>query len=279
MVGILAEYGIAPTFGQWVKYGLPFVPVMALVIAGYFYLYFRKRLTIKDVDVAALVRREVEKIGPWTRDERLTAVVLGLVVVLWITASGQLGMGGPALIGIVLLAVLRVVAWRDINRISWDVVALYGSATAMGAGLAYTGASLWMASSFVQVLPEMFSQGTGLAIACSFFTGLCTQFMSDGATVAALGPIAVPMAQLSGTHPWMIGLATAFASSFANTLLSGTPNNAIAYSLAKDLDTGEQLVTINDFLKHGAIVTLLAFAVLWGWLFLVYWRWIGFSGH
>ncbi len=276
MIGILGDYGLAPTFAQWVKYGLPFVPVMALVIACYFYFRFRGRLQVKDVDVAHLVRREADKIGAMTRQEYITAAVLALVIFLWITASDKLGMGGPVLLGIVLLAIFRVMAWRDINKISWDVVALYGSATAMGAGLAYTGAALWIAASFVNFLPEIFSQGTGLAIACSFFTGICTQFMSDGATVSAIGPIAVPMAQISGTHPWMVGFATAFASSFANTLISGTPNNAIAYSLAKDLDTGEQLVTLADFLKHGAVVTLLAFLVLWGWLFLGYWRWVGF---
>ena len=37
MIGILSDYGSAPTFGEWVKYGLPFVPVMALVIATYFF--------------------------------------------------------------------------------------------------------------------------------------------------------------------------------------------------------------------------------------------------
>jgi len=86
----------------------------------------------------------------------------------------------------------------------------------------------------------------------------------------------VPMASLSGTHPWMVGFATAFASSFANCLIIGTPNNAIAYSLAKDMDTGEQLVTLGDFLKHGVVITVLALLVLWGWAILGYWRWIGF---
>ena len=33
MIGILSDYDLAPTFGEWVKYGLPFVPVMALVPA------------------------------------------------------------------------------------------------------------------------------------------------------------------------------------------------------------------------------------------------------
>ena len=56
----------------------------------------------------------------------------------------------------------------------------------------------------------------------------------------------------------------------------GTPNNAIAYALAKDPVTGEQLVTLGDFLKHGLAVLLLSLAVLWGWTFFGYWRWIGF---
>ena len=39
-----------------------------------------------------------------------------------------------------------------------------------------------------------------------------------------------------------------------------------------------QLVTQGDFLKHGAVVFVLSFIVLWGWAFLGYWRWIGFDG-
>ncbi|MEA3297032.1 MAG: anion permease [candidate division Zixibacteria bacterium] len=119
---------------------------------------------------------------------------------------------------------------------------------------------------------EMF----GLAIATSLFTGLCTNFMSDGATVSAIGPITVPMATISGTHPWMIAFATAFASSFAHMLIIGTPNNAIAYAMAKDPLTGEQLVTLGDFLKHGSAILVLSFAVLWGWVFFGYWQFIGF---
>ena len=99
--------------------------------------------------------------------------------------------------------------------------------------------------------------------------------MSDGATVAAVGPITVPMATLSGTSPIAVGLATAFASSFASMLIIGTPNNAIVYALAKDPETGEQLVTMKDFLLHGTVVLLLNFAVLWLWVIFGYWRWLG----
>lgn len=278
MIGILADYGMAPTFGQWVMYGLPYVPVMAMVIAAYFYLAVYRKLRVKSVDVAAIVRAEAKRQGPMTRDEYITAATLVLVIVLWITGgeTGGLGMGGPVLLGIVILAAARIVTWPDVNKISWDVVALYASASAMGAGLAATGAALWIANGFVSGLPSFMSSGEGLAIASSLFTGVTTNFMSDGATVSALGPVAVPMAQLSGTPPWMVGFATAFASSFANVFIIGTPNNAIAYSLAKDMDTGEQLVTLRDFAKHGLVVTVLALVVLWGWAFFGYWKWLGF---
>src|SRR4030042_1881780 len=102
MVGILADYGMAPSFGQWVKLGFPFVPVMALAIAAYFYLVFRKKIQVKDLDIAARVREESDKIGKMTGDEYKAAGVLLLLVVLGTTLSHGFGMGGPALLCIVL---------------------------------------------------------------------------------------------------------------------------------------------------------------------------------
>jgi sodium-dependent dicarboxylate transporter 2/3/5 len=276
MLGILTDYGAAPTFGQWVRYGLPFVPVMALVIAAYFYAAFDRKVLVKKLNASALVRQASERIGPMNRNEYVTAVMLVVLILLWITSSDKYGMGGPVLLCIVMLNVLRVIRWRDIAGIPWDVVALYASACALGKGLAVSGAALYLADGFVKALPEAMRAGEGLAIAVSLFTGITTNFMSDGATVSAIGPIVIPMATISGTNPWMIGLATAFASSFAHMLIIGTPNNAIAYALAKDPATGEQLVTLGDFLKHGFVVLLLSFSVLWFWAFLGYWRLIGF---
>ena len=276
MVGILADYGVAPAFGQWVKYGLPFVPVMGLVIGLYFYLVLRSKTKVKNLNVASIVRQASQKIGPMDKKEYITASILIGLILLWITCSEKLGMGGPVIIALVLLNFFRVLRWKDVASIHWEVVALYASACALGKGLAVTGAALSLADGFISLLPEFMSQGVGLAIATSLFTGITTNFMSDGATVSAIGPITVPMAYISNTHPWMIGFATAFASSFAHMLVIGTPNNAIAYAMAKDPVTGEQLVTLGDFLKHGIAILLLSFAVLWLWTFIGYWRWIGF---
>ncbi len=276
MLGIFSDYGIELSFGQWVKMGLPFVPVMALTIAAYFLIVFRKKVKVKSVNVAAEVKREAAKIGRMTADEYKAASVLVLLIVLWITMSGSVGMGGPVILALVLLNVLGILTWKDINGIHLDVVALYAAASAMGYGLASTGAALWLANSFMSILPDFLRSGTGLCMSTSLITGILTNFMSDGATVAAVGPITVPMATLSGTSPIMIGLSTAFASSFAHMLIIGTPNNAIVYSMARDPETGEQLLTMKDFFVHGFAVFILSMIVLWVWVFFGYWKWITF---
>ncbi|CAN2045960.1 solute carrier family 13 (sodium-dependent dicarboxylate transporter), member 2/3/5 [Candidatus Magnetomoraceae bacterium gMMP-13] len=275
MLGIFSDYGINITFGQWVKLGLPFVPVMSLTISIYFLLMLKRKIKVKTVDIAAQVKLETEKIGKMTPDEYKAAGVLVLVILLWTTLSSRFGMGGPVILCLVLLNILGVLRWKDINGIHWDVVALYAAASAMGYGLASTGAALWLANSFVSILPEFLTKGIGLCMSTSFITGILTNFMSDGATVAAVGPITVPMGTLSGTSPVLVGLSTAFASSFAHMLIIGTPNNAIVYSMAQDPETGEQLVTMKDFFVHGFAVFLLSLAVLWIWVFFGYWQWFG----
>jgi solute carrier family 13 (sodium-dependent dicarboxylate transporter), member 2/3/5 len=276
MLGILADYGIHVSFAQWLKCGLPFVPVMALVNAAYFFFVFRRKLQVKHFDVAAEVRRESEKIGKMTPQEYRTAFVLVALILLWVTCSQYVGMGGPVILAIVALNILGVLRWKDVNGIHWDVVALYAGASAMGSGLAATGAAVWVANGLVGILPEALKTGEGLAVSASLITGILTNFMSDGATVAAMGPITVPMATLAGVSPLKVGLATAFSSSFAFMFIIGTPNNAICYSIAKDPDTGEQLVTMRDFLVHGTAVLVLSQIVLCGWVFFGYWRFVSF---
>jgi len=273
MIAILGDYGISLSFGQWVMYGLPFVPVAAIAVGLYFYLWGRNKIKIKTLNVSAAVRRESDKIGKMTMDEYKTAVVLVILIFMWSAFSSRFGMGGPVILALVVLNILGILRWKDVQSIHWDVVFLYAAASAMGTGLAMTGAALLIADAFVAVLPTfMATSAAGLSIAVSLFTGVLTNFMSDGATVAAIGPIAVPMATIAGVSPIMVGLSTAFASSFAHMLIIGTPNNAIIFALAKDYETGEQLITMKDFFVHGFMVLLLSFAILWGWVILGYWQ-------
>ena len=279
MVGYLMEYGSAISFLDWMKYGMPFVPLMGVVIGAYMYIRCKPRFQVQGVNPAEIVKAEVAKMPKFGGKEAAMAVILVILVAAWIILGEHSGLGGPTLYAVFAMFLCRIVTWDDIQEgVALDVVGLYAAACAMGLGLKFTGGALWLANTFVALLPEAIAHGEMLAIGISVLTGTMTNFMSDGATVAALGPIVLPMSDLANVHVWKLGLACAFSSSFANFLVVGTPNNAIAFGMGKDPETGERLLSVFDFVKYGLPVTILAWLVLWFWAILGYWRFLSWPG-
>jgi solute carrier family 13 (sodium-dependent dicarboxylate transporter), member 2/3/5 len=275
MVGYLMEYGMPITFLQWMKYGLPFVPFMAVVIGAYMYIRFKPKFKVPDVNPSEVVKAEVANMPKFGGKEAAMAVILVLLIIGWIVLGEEAGLGGPTLYAVAAMFLCRIVEWEDIQLgVAFDVVGLYAAACAMGVGLKFTGGALWLAQAFVGFLPDFMTRGDGLVIGVSLLTGIMTNFMSDGATVAALGPIVLPMATLANVSVWKVGLVTAFSSSFANFLVVGTPNNAIAFGMGRDPETGERLLDVMDFVKYGLPVTILAWLVLWGWAVFGYWKFL-----
>jgi sodium-dependent dicarboxylate transporter 2/3/5 len=254
---------------------MPYVLLTALLVGLFLFLAFRRKIKVPRPDFSAFVRQEVASMPRMAGKEIAMALILLLVVVLWITSSRRFGLGGPCMFAVVLMLVGGIVTWKDMQtKIRFDVVGLYAAACAMGVGLKVTGASLWLARATVGALPSQLSHGAPLMVATSLFTSGLTNFMSDGATVAAIGPVVLSMAKVAGVHLWQLGLVCAFASSFANVLIVGTPNNAIAYAAGVDPQTGERLLTLRDFVLYGVPVTAIALATLWGWTILGYWTWM-----
>jgi sodium-dependent dicarboxylate transporter 2/3/5 len=228
---------------------------------------------VKDINPSEIVKAEVARMPKFGGKEAAMAIILVILVAAWIILGEHSGLGGPTLYAVMAMFLCRIITWEDVqDGVAFDVVGLYAAACAMGVALKFTGGALWMAIAFVDVLPDFLAKGDNLAIGVSLLTGLMTNFMSDGATVAALGPIVLPMASLADVHVWKIGLACAFSSSFANFLVVGTPNNAIVFGMGRDPETGQRLLDVMDFIKYGVPVTLIAWLVLWFWAIFGYWR-------
>jgi len=273
MVGYLMANGTPIGFMDWVKFGMPFVPVCAACIGMYMYFMLRSRFKVPTFNPSDIVKAEAERMGKMSVREIAMAIILVVLVAAWIILGEHSGLGGPTLYAVMAMFLCRIVTWDDLQKgVSFDVVGLYAAACAMGVGLKFTGGALWMANAFVGYLPDFLTKGDNLAVGVSLLSGTITNFMSDGATVAALGPIVLPMGTLAEVHPWKVGLACAFASSFANALVVGTPNNAIAFSMCRDPETGERLMEVTDFIKYGVGVTVIAWLVLWFWSIFGYWQ-------
>jgi sodium-dependent dicarboxylate transporter 2/3/5 len=273
MVGYLMGYGCPISFLQWMKYGMPFVPVMGFLLGLFMYLVIKPKFKVKDINPSEAVKMEVARMPRFGGKEAIMGVILVALIATWIILGEEFGLGGPTLYAVIAMFLAKILTWEDIQEgVAFDVVGLYAAACAMGVALKFNGSAIWIARVFVDALPDFLSKGDALAIGVSLATGTMTNFMSDGATVASLGPIFIPMAQMGDVHVWKVGLACAFSSSFANFLIVGTPNNAIAYAMGKDPETGEKLLDVMDFVKYGIPVTIMALLVLWLWAIFGYWR-------
>jgi len=274
MIGYFSDYNLPMDFLTWMMYGFPVVPPLA--IACGFWVYFtmaRKTGPALNMDLGHIMKKASEGMGPLRGKELLMAILFVLQVVAWMVLSGSIGLGGATMLIVFFILVTGLMTWEDVQqRVRFDVVGLYAGACAMGIALKYTGAGVWLAQTFVAILPTFFHEGMGIVLASSLITTIVTNFMSDGAAVGSLGPVVLPMAAIGGVHLWKVGLACSFGSSYAHGMIVGTVNNAIAYGMAKHPETGEQLISPFDFIKYGVPFVFISVLILWVVCFFGYWQ-------
>ena len=281
MMGYWQGYNVPMDFFTWMKYGFPLVPILGVIVAVYMIVLFSRKIKVRDLTPGlTAIKDENRKMGKMKYAEYVTFAMLLVILLLWVFASGTLGLGGPALLALLIPVIFRTTDWHKIlNGISWDAWFMYCGALTMGALLKESGAAIWLAQSVMSILSSLgMSQGFGLWVGLSSFSGLMTNFMSDAGTTALLGPIVIPMGIMSNVpgEPWASGMAVAFATSFAHFLIVGTPNNAIVYGLGTYPDTGERAIQPIDFVKYGFALFVICMAAVWVIGFLGTFNIIGF---
>jgi len=281
MMGFWSEYNVPMDFFTWMKYGLPMVPILAVIVAVYMLVLFGRKIKTRDLTPGLVaIKEETRRMGKMKYPEFVTFGMLLLILFLWILGGEELGLGGPSLLALLIPVLFRTTDWKKIlGGVSWDAWFMYCGALTLGALLKESGAALWLAQSFLKILGYVgMSSGIGLWVGLSSLSGLMTNFMSDAGTTALLGPIVIPMGIMTGVQgePWAVGLAVAFATSFAHFLIVGTPNNAIVYGLGVYPDTGERMIHPMDFLKYGFVLFLLSMMVIWTVGFFVVYNIVGF---
>lgn len=280
MLQYFEEYGVPMSFAQWLLYGLPLVPILGIFVAIYVLTIFRPR--IKDLTPGIKKLKEEVKGRKMSRNEFLVLIIMLVTLSLWIFGEKLeiLGLGAAALFAMLAPVLLRIVSWEKMLReIPWDAWFVYIGALGLGSFMKETGAGLWLATEFMNIISKIFEpEGLSLWIFATIMSGFITNFMSDAATVALLGPITLPMGIMSNHpyEPWAVGLATAFASSYAHFLVIGTPNNVIVYALGRYPDSGKRILRASDFVIYGAGIFMISMIITWIFGFILIYNLVGF---
>ena len=236
--GALENAGLAISFIDWMKYGVPLT--LALTVICWFVL---TRIFVKDntpISLEFLENQETGTSPDFIRQRRIVLVVIIVTVGLWLTSSLHgIKVAAVCAVPLVIFTLTGVLEGKDIKGLPWDTLLLVAGGLSLGIALEQTG----LLSYYGQKLITMEINSIALMVIFAFITMLVCNVMSNTAASTVMIPLG--MAILVGFKS-EIALIIALSASTALFLPVSSPSNAIVYSTGyleqKDFRIGGLLV-------------------------------------
>lgn len=129
--------GISINWASWLWAAS--VPGLVAIVVVPWALYRLSPPEIRHTpEAATMARRELEEMGPMSRDQRIVLMVFVAVCGLWATSSWHTMQSTTVgLFGVAILLATKALSWRDAmtEHVGWDVFVWYGGLIRMGEAL------------------------------------------------------------------------------------------------------------------------------------------------
>jgi sodium-dependent dicarboxylate transporter 2/3/5 len=270
---IRSQLGVEIPFFSWMLIGVPIVLVLFVLL--YLYLNAAAPAGVAELPAGAeLIRRERERLGPWTRGQRSVAFAFAMTVALWIlpgivavvagedsagyqALGRQLPEGVAALLGAMLLFILPgkegpAITWQEAVQIDWGVVLLYGGGFALGVLSFQTGLAEAMGRGLTGLLP--IEGSLGMLVASVVVAVILSETTSNTAAANMVVPVVISVAKAAGLDPLEPALGATLAASLGFMLPVSTPCNAIVY--------GSGYIPLGQMIRHGLALDLAGILVI-----------------
>lgn len=242
------------TYGEWFQWGFP--PALVMTVLSWLVIQFCFRLE-KPVDgrESLYLQKQLADLGPVTKQEICTSVIIAVTVVLWIFGS-RWGIDSTtaALLGAVLLflPMCSVLEWKDCQSgISISVVFVISGGISLGDAMARTGAADWLAERVFGFLNSEISLTLSIVLIIAVVQFMHVFFVGTATMANAFFPILISVAARIQVSPLCIILPAAFMiGGYPVLTFFNTTPNILCY------DTGS-LKSI-DFIKTGIPISVLA---------------------
>jgi sodium-dependent dicarboxylate transporter 2/3/5 len=267
-VAFLAQnYDIHLGFADWLVFGLPTV-LLLLPVSWWIVVRLTHPFELADIAQArAAVRRERESLGRIGTSEKRVVAIFGAAAIAWVASpwlrelpglAGLSDMGISMLAGLALFIVpagkadpARLLDGRDLKRVPWDMLFLFGGGLALAALIQDSGLSQRIGGWLVAFASWPTWLLTILVVLVIVFW---TELSSNVATAATFMPILAALSTAAGTPLLQLVIPAAMAASCGFMLPVGTAPNAIVYGSAR--------VSMRDMMRAGLPLDILAAVVV-----------------
>ncbi|OPY62213.1 MAG: L-tartrate/succinate antiporter [Pelotomaculum sp. PtaU1.Bin065] len=149
VVGLLEGAGITISYLKWLLMAFPAVLIASLLLAIIIPKIYPPEVAKVDEKMFEQFKAELTSLGPMSKDEKKTAIIVGLVILCWMICDliGYsfiiFGVMGAVFL---MFPFLKVVDDKDFNkRISWDAIYFVGVCMTLGNVLETTGVAEYLA--------------------------------------------------------------------------------------------------------------------------------------
>ncbi|MFG0274149.1 MAG: SLC13 family permease [Phycisphaerales bacterium] len=268
------EFDITIGFGEWMAVGAPFSAVFG-VITWAMLVYVLYPVRIRELPGGrALIRTELQRLGPMSRAEWMVFVVFLTTATLWIFRQRLAGwdwLAGAApvvtriddtVIAIAAAALLFalpveprrgvfVMNWTFAKRLPWGVLLLFGGGLSLARAVGASGLDEWLGAQVGALgwLPTL-----ALVIVITTVVVFLTEVTSNTATATTFLPILAGVGVGLGVNLPTLLVPAAIAASCAFMMPVATPPNAIVF--------GSGRVTIGQMVKVGIWLNLIGIVLI-----------------
>lgn len=217
-------------------------------------------------EVPAWAAKELEKLGPLTRNETIMGLLAVLALVLWIGGDYfRINGTTAALVVLCLMVLLGVVSWNDItaNKQAWSVLAWFGTLVALASGLKNVGFLDWFAKHSVMMMSGFSPTMVGLGLVIIFYVGHYFFASTTAHVTALLALFITTAAAVPGIPVPQLALVLMLSLGFMGIITPyGTGPSPIWY--------GANYIKTSEFWFLGAVFGLLYLAatvfILYPWV-------------
>mgnify|MGYP001250198297 CR=1 FL=1 len=266
LAGIIQEsYGVEITFSQWLIFGLP-ISLLFLFLSWIYLTKVAFKFKQKEFPGGKEeINNQLKKLGKVSFEEKMIFMVFILTAFSWISRSFLLEKFIPgiddtviAMSSAFLLFLLpskekgnNLMNWKDVVKLPWDILILFGGGMALALGFESSGLALWIGNQLIEL--ETFPLILLLLILIASVNFL-TEITSNLATTAMLLPVLVSLANAIGVNPYVLLVGATVAASCAFMLPVATPPNAVVF--------GSGYLKIEDMIKKGLWMNILSIILL-----------------
>jgi sodium-dependent dicarboxylate transporter 2/3/5 len=265
------------TFLSWFKIAFPVS--LCLFVLTFFVIKFLfvKKSTGKKLE-KDFFKNAYTRLGKMNYEEKAVALVFIITALLWFTRSnlnfGFIEIKGwsnlfankeyitdstVAIFMAVMLFIIpsktekgaALILWKDVVKLPFDIVLLFGGGFALAKGFELSGLSAWLGSQLQ--FASHFNLYFLVFITCVIVT-IISEFASNVACIQLMLPVLIVIQQTINIHPLFLLLPATLASSLGFMLPVATAPNTIVF--------GSKKIIVNDMLKAGFFVNLFGIVLI-----------------